>query len=205
MNPVAYHEAGHAVAAWRWGIDCLGITIVPDEHRRGHCQIPVCPWLRDANFQELWPTLDDEVRRGLDRSVEHAQYVLFAGPLAEVRCQGWRRPPGQWWGPTAHPTDDIRRAWDLEEKLALLHGNVLGEDARLFAHMLMHSTVDRWLRRPNVWRAVTALATRLEEERSLDGDALYTFFTGCGVRQPRSIAHVKRRGRERQAPTIARR
>jgi ATP-dependent Zn protease len=70
-RPTAYHEAGHAVVAYRLGVEVEHVTIVPDHFSRGHFA-----------FGDLF------CARGLgsDRAnLERAIKICLAGPLAQRR------------------------------------------------------------------------------------------------------------------------
>jgi ATP-dependent Zn protease len=74
---VAFHEAGHAVVAYRLGVEVEYVTIVPDHFARAHVALGDLFWAHG---------------RGSDRAnLERAIKIDLAGPLAEVRALGRRR------------------------------------------------------------------------------------------------------------------
>lgn len=77
----AYHEAGHAVAAWRQGLKFKRVTIKPDADSLGHVLKGFPKWFRPDNDQS------DRVRLHAERHI----IMDFAGQLAEAKFRG-RRP-----------------------------------------------------------------------------------------------------------------
>jgi ATP-dependent Zn protease len=75
----AFHEAGHAVAAWCLGEPITRITIVPDDERDG--AVEFANPLRDADLE----TLDAR-----NRARRHI-VVLWAGEIAQKHFD-----PGSW-------------------------------------------------------------------------------------------------------------
>jgi hypothetical protein len=69
---LAYHEAGHAVAARVLGIEVCLATLRPNEFYDGHVT------LGD------WPDNEDEWQRRMETAEAHAKLAL-AGPLAEMK------------------------------------------------------------------------------------------------------------------------
>jgi ATP-dependent Zn protease len=84
LEVVAYHEAGHAVAAVGWGVGHVdSVTIVPARNTRGRTCIS--PYLADApEHYEAARDRRDEVAASLWRAVivRHVRFFL-AGPCAE--------------------------------------------------------------------------------------------------------------------------
>jgi hypothetical protein len=94
----AFHEAGHAVAAWRAGARFRRATIVPDTDALG--SVKHFPFNRKFD-----PTLDEYVAR---RRFEPLILALFAGVLAEKRHTGRRHN----WVGASHDMDAVSRLTD---------------------------------------------------------------------------------------------
>jgi len=81
---VAYHEAGHAVVAWRLCVPFRHVTIIPEEGNLGHVlrsQIP--KWCREESDSYN----EDRARMFMEKRVQ----VAFAGQIAQHIHQG--EPP----------------------------------------------------------------------------------------------------------------
>src|SRR5271167_4070534 len=93
INAVAYHEAGHAVFAWRHHT-CIrerGITLNADHtgatHVLPHNVLPGLAKVMRAEGPEIWG--------GWKWRAELTMAELLAGPLAEKRFRGIRHRSGQ--------------------------------------------------------------------------------------------------------------
>lgn len=78
LECTAYHEAGHAVAAWRLGRRFGRVTIKPDLLTLGQCRI-----LKDPRF-----TLQDHREPAFWKLVEDRIVISLAGPIAEAKFRG---------------------------------------------------------------------------------------------------------------------
>lgn len=83
LRKIAYHEAGHAVAACFVGKRFAAVTIVPGEKTLGACH--TTPW---SNFH---PNLETD-RRTISR-LKIDIFVSLAGPVAESILRGGKKPP----------------------------------------------------------------------------------------------------------------
>jgi hypothetical protein len=90
---VAFHEAGHAVAAQRFGLDSFGATIVPSEAASGQ------------HVGSGWYDLDE---RGRARFIT----CLLAGYAAEVKLGGDEKSARAGAGSDFEHVEDIRRHLD---------------------------------------------------------------------------------------------
>ena len=70
----AYHEAGHAVVAWRLGVAVRGVSIVPDEDTSGRCH-------HAALIRGKYPELDDSLRAVV--RMQKQVMVSLAGLIAQ--------------------------------------------------------------------------------------------------------------------------
>src|SRR5262245_54406910 len=141
----AYHEAGHALAAWKNGIGIRRISIVPKGDKLGRLQRRTP--LRAIHFE--WDG-SDRARMRAEKLIE----VSLAGPAAQRRFK-----PSSFRHCQAH--SDHRQAVDLAD---YLNGN--SEQAQLYL---------RWMERrasdlvANFWPLVEALALVLLERRTMTG------------------------------------
>lgn len=83
LRNIAYHEAGHAVAACFVGKRFTAVTIVPREKTLGACR--TTPW---SSFH---PDLKID-RRTISR-LKIDTFVSLAGPVAESILRGGKKPP----------------------------------------------------------------------------------------------------------------
>jgi hypothetical protein len=146
----AYHEAGHAVAAYLFMIETGGLAL--DDR----CLWPSRPWEQD------------------DGSIESAEsqiLLALAGPAAERKLKGTPEL-------SAHSTEDSALAQRLSAEMqAALIGNA---DERLIqAHLCYLDEKVRCLfDDPGVWTAVEALAKALLTSGSLPGDEVREIVAG---------------------------
>jgi hypothetical protein len=145
---IAYHEAGHAVAARlvKPPVMVKYVTIIPDEHNLGHCKggdrLP-------KNFKP-----DSEVSP-LTRNRIEAQVIYYlAGYVAEEKFMG-RKPRG------CKP--DIQTALNLACYVA-------GGGKPLEAYFAwLWAQTEALFQNPFFWKCVEAVAEKLAIERKLSG------------------------------------
>jgi hypothetical protein len=155
--PTAFHEAGHAVAAWRRGLKIHSVTIVPTPEFRGHIQ--------HANpLQGIHLDYDGSPRARL--RAEAAIVVCLAGPEAQRRFspRSWR---------SFHGATDHELAADLAMSLN-------GSDEAVNAHLKWLSIVTRdeiavW------WPLVEKVAHALVRERTLTAVEIKSLLTAPDV------------------------
>jgi ATP-dependent Zn protease len=144
----AYHEAGHAVIAWRLGAHPRSVTIVPKGEVQGET-------VQESPFIEA-----DFVFDGSDHArnrVERAIIICLAGPMAQRRFapRSWRR-----W----HGGPDYVVAFDLALR-------VNGSPAAAKVHM-------KWLEMraqallESVWSYVEAIASELLKRGTLSAEEI---------------------------------
>jgi hypothetical protein len=149
LESTAFHEAGHAAAAFHLGVAVKEVSIVPDigAERLGHCAGYGYPdWFSPDAL------IDDRSRALAEREI----IVMFAGPAAEARARGRRDHVGA-------GGDDYRYAIDLASRFC---GSIEETTAyvawlALRAQNLIHD--------PFVWFGVEALAAALLARRTLTG------------------------------------
>ena len=156
LEAVAYHEAGHAVAACLFEIPFKSVTIVPDD----------CPdhlgriTLGCIAFNIEWPNWAVPGHPAFDRKrardyVSQNVSMTLAGPLAQTlhsRC--WQQPPGA-------EGDDEFFAIEVAGTLGLSHGDALRMVNRLRFAMLQS------LQDPAIWSAVELVAKHLLQFRGI--------------------------------------
>jgi hypothetical protein len=143
----AYHEAGHAVAAWRLGIALRrnGVTIVPDKERESSGSTSLVQTVRRAD-------IDSSGRNSI--RAERAVQVMLAGQIAQRR-----------YNPRSirhyHAESDRKSAIDL---LFYFTADTKELEAWL---KLLHIRTENMLSNPDVWNAVKRLAAALVQMRTI--------------------------------------
>jgi hypothetical protein len=151
----AYHEAGHAVMAWRLGGRVQHVTIEPDDDDGPE---------RYGDTQVRW-------RRSKFTAAElaaSAVQVSLAGPVAEMIYTGDPFHPGL----VAEWADDWRQAWAAAEPLL--------PDERKRLELLERTTLRlyRELGNDAVWAAIAAVADHLLAHDRLDREDLEDILRG---------------------------
>jgi hypothetical protein len=145
---VAYHEAGHAVAAVILGGEVIRVSLESEQDD----DLP----LRDGDVAIRWH------HRGLSRRdlVEREITVSLAGPAAEMIYQGERPHPAtmsQW-----------RADWEVAWSLA---GEIFSDPQRRMAALeALCVALCQLLDDPAHWQAIAETADRLEAFETLEGD-----------------------------------
>lgn len=142
LQSTAYHEAGHAIAAWARGLRFRYVTIVPHDGRLGHIRHAYPKWFR--------PDMEFDARH---RNLGERHIIMsFAGQIAEAKFLGKRPRYGQ--------RGDNEQAADLA--LALCHGSPATVDA--FLKYCWCSSADIVDIR---WEYIQALAVALMQKRTM--------------------------------------
>jgi hypothetical protein len=137
----AYHEAGHAVMAFRTGRSVLRISIMPEEGRCGHVAFrPRAGWDRVSPGQF-------GAFRGRERWIEREILILLCGFAAESRFTGRNNYVGA--------GEDYEEAFALAE---VLHPRGLVRDHYLVS---MLARARAAVQEPEVWVQIEALAAAL--------------------------------------------
>lgn len=150
LKAIAYHEAGHAVAAWSSRFKLIGVSIEPQAGSRGRLQFK-----NPLERIRLDLPGDDSPRTRI--RVENAVITCLAGPIAQRR---YRPSAYRHW----HGSDDHARAVDLAIRLcgsrpsaaAYLKGLNLRTKLLLDVH----------------WPSVERVANGLLKKGTLDADEL---------------------------------
>lgn len=142
---VAYHEAGHAVAAFYLGLRVREVSIVPDADALGHVSWKPMP----PSFRP-----DAEVSPRVRDRIEREAIATLAGPWAEEKAGG----------------DDAWRTSgsDLDDSVALLQ-YLCASDDELQAYLHLVSIRARNLVE-RLWDSIDALAHQLLAKRRLSGE-----------------------------------
>lgn len=149
LDSIAYHEAGHAVAARRVGCRIKKVSIVPDEDSDGRMT-------HGPYFKGFHPDWDNSSR--VQRRLENMAFVCLAGPAAQRRFNphGYRHQ---------HAGQDHHDAMNLL-------GYMVGSDEELEAYLrLTEVRVTNFVRNPHTWMAIEAVAAALLEREVLTGKA----------------------------------
>lgn len=162
-DQIAYHEAGHAVLAWTFGLVFERVSIVPTEDYSGVVMMD----FSGAVMNEY----DTEVLRA-------RALTLLAGPVAVEILTGTSTDWGEWWG---HPGTDIDEYKELALRLGWheMDGGVMDlqppmEERIAQVRGLLESR----------WAAVEALAGALLQDRDVSGPDAVEVMEKVGVPGP---------------------
>ena len=148
---VAYHEAGHALLAERFGAHVLSVTIQPanDDGPRRHGETTIA-WIPGGKTSE-------------QLSMQQAR-VTLAGPVAEmIYCdeQYEVRVIREWWADWLVAAGAIRQ----------IRGQ-LSDDAVLAVIGQLVEELIEWFSQDEVWDRLARLADELEAHDTLERDQL---------------------------------
>ena len=146
LRYTAYHEAGHAVAAWQEGIRFRSVSIVPKGDALGYV-------LHNRPPRWFQPDIASD-RRTRDRCEAMAR-TLLAGPEAEARIRGRRNHVGA--------SDDYAQAVDYVTRIS-------GGPEMTQAWMSLIKVQVTAMLGPQNWRAVEAMAEALLLHHRISGN-----------------------------------
>ncbi len=157
----AYHEAGHAVIAWRHHIWVRerGITLNDDLSGNCHVHRKAFPGLLNMFKNSNNPRLIKGYRLDIQADVE----ICLAGPLAEKRFRKIRNSNGKLLFPGAED--------DLNQAMAFLEDIGINPDG-LYLFFACQK-VNRLLRYSKTWVAVTQVAEALMSRKFLESEEVY--------------------------------
>ena len=148
LKVTAYHEAGHAVACWRFGWPISRVSIVLKDAYLGAVTA-------DDPTLNIRPDMDGS--KGAKQAMRESIVVCCAGPRAQVRydASSWH---------DGHGEKDFKVAGGLALRLGGIseRANALGEKLDAEAQALVESH----------WAEIEAVATALLEHKELDGDVI---------------------------------
>jgi ATP-dependent Zn protease len=147
LESTAYHEAGHAVAAYAHGVRTKALSIVPDGDSKGRHEQH--PYFGGINLE-----FDSSPRA--QRRVENMVLVCLAGPAAQRRfnTKGFRR---------YHADHDWRQAIDLLSYL-------VGSNKELEAYLrLIDIRARAFVETAPRWIQINRLAQNLLDRQTLTG------------------------------------
>jgi hypothetical protein len=146
---VAYHEAGHTVAAWVYGFKLKKVTIVPKANALGSMS-------SDARLH--FRTLKNGNPSGATIGRYHERVVsMLAGRAAQRRF----KPQSIH---SSRASSDLASATVI---LTLLHGD--GEE-RKHAYRYLEARAQKLVSHPQRWRMIQDLAKALIERQTMTGD-----------------------------------
>jgi hypothetical protein len=175
----AVHEAGHAIVYFATCLKIQYATIKPNGISSGHVRII---------------TVDDN-----DRPTAHAEIAqCLAGHVAEVIDDGVAGPTYDRYGNLSdrlsveEDGEDFENA-DLHSAFRVARRCYASEGKAWRAIEEAWKRVDRWLRQPAHWAAVTELAEWLETIETVYGGDIYSIASSHGVRsRDRALLPVRR-------------
>lgn len=146
LKTTAYHEAGHAAAAFRLRRRVRHVTIVPEDDSLGHMLSGKLP----ETFQ---PDIDSD--RRTDRWLERLTLIVLAGPIAEAQFTGRYNHIGA--------SSDYHRAvtW-----ASYAEGST--KLVKAYLHY-MQARAEAMTTQQSQWVAIEALAEALLEHQHLSG------------------------------------
>ncbi len=150
LESTAYHEAGHAVAAWHFRVRGKSLSIIPDGSSLG--RFSHAPY-----FGGLRPGLDDSPR--CQRRLENMALVCLAAPAAQRKFypRGYRR---------YHARGDYSEARNLLSYIS--RGNT-----ELDAHIaLIEIRARNFVQSDKMWAAIEELAVALLDQREISGKGI---------------------------------
>ena len=144
VEKTAYHEAGHAVAAFHMRRSFRYVTIEPDEESLGHVMY--------TKFSDSFrPDIDSD--RKIRKPLEKAIITAFAGPIAEQIFSGRKNPIGA--------SRDFHSASDYVSYLC-----VSSEESEAYINWLWIKT-KKMIMNPTKWCSVKRLAEELLDCRRI--------------------------------------
>ena len=148
LESLAYHEAGHAVAAFHHNVRVKKRSILPEPGSSGR----LTP--HPSYFSGIHPESDTSPR--VQRRLENMVLVCCAGPAAQRRFnpRGYRTNQGQgdW-----HQAIDLLSHLSGDSEILLAYFNLIDLQARKFVHL------------PWAWSCIEDLAAALLEHKELTG------------------------------------
>jgi hypothetical protein len=165
---IAIHEAGHALAWYRGGIEMEIVTIVPvemGEWTRGGAALATPGWIA-----RMAPVIEDgapfEAFSDAQRSLFDACIIgRYAGPAAEARCSGRSIVDCM----IAENEEDNPPESDYNTVIAVMLE--ISKDPDLvwrYTHE-MRQRAEEMIAAPDNWHAIETLAAALLERREIDG------------------------------------
>ena len=147
LRATAYHEAGHAVAAWHQRIRINSLSIAEDDISKGRLS-------HEYHFTGIRPDLDMSPRA--QRRIENMAMVCFAGPHAQRKAfpRSWRNHHGR---------SDFHQATDL-----LSYVDPDPETLEIYVK-LVDARAQKFVAGPSVWMLIDRLANDLLERRKMTG------------------------------------
>ena len=147
LESIAYHEAGHAVVAWRVGVKAKSLSIIPEPGSKGR-------YIHKPYFTDINPEYDTSPRA--ERRLKNMALVCLAGEIAQRRFNS-----GEW--RHYHGERDFEQASDLLHYLA-------GSEDDWQAHVnAIHLQAQQMVKDRSVWLCIGDLAAALLEHRELSG------------------------------------
>ena len=144
LRATAFHEAGHAVAAFMLGRAFTRVSIKPDDLTVGRCSF---------RTPGTWYRPEEEMSAPTRRMLEHRIMISLAGPETEARATGAFDPQAS--------QEDLDRALD--------HACLMAADpseASAYVEWLRLRTVNL-MKQDGFWNAVRALAETLLRRNEL--------------------------------------
>ncbi len=169
LESTAYHEAGHAFAAWRLGVRTTALSIVPDGDAKGfHAHRT---YFRSLDLVFLPHAYDSSPRA--QRRVENMALVCCAGPAAQrhFNPRGFR---------TYHAEDDWHQAVDLLLRKSE-NTEIVEAYFKLIELRAQNFVAGRWQ-----WPLIECLAEALLKRQRLTGKEVRRVIGEC--RLPSSVS-----------------
>ena len=155
LESTAYHEAGHAVAAYQVGQLIKSVTIIPDDDSSG--SVSTGPYFSGDEWDQLIRVNSEDISGGMQQRLENDVLVCLVGPAAQKRFNffGYRK---------FHGEQDRKIAMNW---LRLLEGDnqILGYYFRMF-----DLRARNFVQRSTNWGLICHLVETLLAKPTLTGD-----------------------------------
>jgi hypothetical protein len=158
-DAVAYHEAGHVVAAHALGMPAPAyVSIIPDGLTAGHVRERPLPPVSNEIKESLM-----NVARSLPRLV-----TLFAGPIAQIRYD-----PASW-NPVNGSGD-----WYIACRMVILLDRIIGMGRERRRTLLIGAAMEAGFVVEKNWPLIEGIARALLDRHWLTGDEIVAVLRSC--------------------------
>jgi hypothetical protein len=159
----AYHEAGHAVVAHKFGYQVFRVSIVPKPDSTAHIS-----WRHPIN-RSVISKLESGSEADLDRvrhRIEHAIIVFMAGALAQKRYNP--RSDWRYGGSGAGRGEFLLKGSDDQQALELMSRVYEDEKVRAAYSRYLEARAEELVKR--YWSRIERLAITLLDRETISGD-----------------------------------
>jgi hypothetical protein len=175
---IAYHEAGHAVAAHRLGYEVMRVSIAPKSGSAGHVS-----WRNPIKNRSVISKLEYGSEADLDRvrhRIDHAIIVSMAGALAQKR----HNPRSDWrYGGSGVARDDRFLLKGSDDQQALQLASQLHENEKVRAAYWRYLKARAEALVNHHWPEIEQLARALLHRETISGDDIHEAMMTDAIRK----------------------